>query len=328
MIVSDASLAALLLTNRLVDVGAKPLSAGEYWALVAKVPDLDVLLGADEAAVAQLLGDDKMEAGRIIALLDATTAFAYERERLEEEGIRVLSTFDPAFPARLIERLGTTCPASLTVAGPVEWLSAGGLGVVGSRDASPEALEVARSAAQIAVDAGVPVISGLARGVDQESMAGALDGGGAVVGIPAEGLRVVARNPEVRRPGSQRRVVHRQPLRTGDAVHRRQCDGAQQDRLRPCRCHARRVLRQRIRRHVGGREGSDRRGFGPVAVWSGDGAGPGNAALVALGGTSVTDIHKVFEVAGDHRSRRCRHRCSDRGAGRWTEEIQVAVIEP
>lgn len=39
-----------------------------------------------------------------------------------------------------------------------------------------------------------------------------------------------------------------------------------------------------------------RRGFGPVAVWSGDGEGPGNAALIALGGTTITDAYDVFEV--------------------------------
>ncbi len=110
MTVSEASLAALLLTNRLVDVGAKPLSAGEYWTLVAKVPDLDTLLGADAAAVAELLGGDSNEAGRIASLLAATTAFAYERERLEEEGIRLLSTFDPAFPARLDRAAGHCVP--------------------------------------------------------------------------------------------------------------------------------------------------------------------------------------------------------------------------
>ena len=295
---SDASLAALLLTNRLVDVGAKPLSAGEYWALIAKVPNLDVLLGADEAAVAQLLGDDKLEAGRITALLDATTAFAYERERLEEEGIRLLSTFDPAFPARLIERLGTTCPAFLTVAGPVEWLSAGGLGVVGSRDASPEALEVARSAAQVAVDAGVPVVSGLARGIDQESMAGALDGGGAVVGIPAEGLRVAARSPEVRRRVHSGELCIASPyapamrFTAGNAMGRNKIVyGLADVTLVVCSDNGSGGTWEGAKEAI-------RRGFGPVAVWSGDGAGPGNAALVALGGTPITDVHNVFDVTG------------------------------
>jgi hypothetical protein len=31
-------------------------------------------------------------------------------------------------------------------------------------------------------------------------------------------------------------------------------------------------------------------------MWSGDGEGPGNAALVSLGATSVTDVHDVFKV--------------------------------
>jgi hypothetical protein len=39
-----------------------------------------------------------------------------------------------------------------------------------------------------------------------------------------------------------------------------------------------------------------RRGFGRVAIWSGDGEGPGNAALVASGGTSITDVREVFGV--------------------------------
>jgi predicted Rossmann fold nucleotide-binding protein DprA/Smf involved in DNA uptake len=296
--VSEASLAALLLTNRLVDVGAKPLNAGEYWALIAKVPSLDVLLGADEATVAQLLGDDKSEAERITALLDATTAFAYDRERLEEEGIRLLSTFDPAFPARLVERLGTTCPAFLTVAGPVEWLSAGGLGVVGSRDASPEALDVARSAARVAVNAGVPVVSGLARGIDQESMAGALAGRGAVVGIPAEGLRVAARSPEVRHRVHSGELCIASPyapgmrFTAGNAMGRNKIVyGLADVTLVVCADSG----------SGGTWEGAKealRRGFGPVAVWSGHGAGPGNAALVALGGTSITDVHNVFDVNG------------------------------
>ena len=44
MIVTDTSLAALLLTNRIVDVGHKPLSAGEFWMLCERVHDLAALL--------------------------------------------------------------------------------------------------------------------------------------------------------------------------------------------------------------------------------------------------------------------------------------------
>ena len=298
MIVSEASLVALLLTNRLVDVAAKPLSAGEYWALITKVPDLGVLLDIDQPGVAELLGGDDAEAVRITTLLAATTAFAYERERLEEEGVRLLSTFDPGFPPRLIQRLGTTCPAFLTVAGPVEWLSAGGLGVVGSREASPAALAVARSAAQVAVDAGVPVVSGLARGIDQESMAGALDSGGAVVGIPAEGLRVAGRSPEVRRRVHGGELCIASPyaptmrFTAGNAMGRNKIVyGLADVTLVVCSDNGSGGTWEGAKEAI-------RRGFGPVAVWSGGGEGPGNAALVALGGTSIIDVHDVFDVAG------------------------------
>ena len=293
---SEASLAGLLLTNRLVDVGVKPLTAGEYWALVAKVSDLAQLLDLDELAVGELLGGDTVGAQRIKTLLDATTAFAYERERLEEEGMTLLSTFDSAFPDRLIQRLGTTCPAFLTVAGPVEWLSSGGLGVVGSRDASPAALEVARAAAQIAIDAGVPVVSGLARGIDQESMAGALDGGGAVVGVPAEGLRVAARSPEVRRRVHGGELCIASPyapgmrFTAGNAMGRNKIVyGLADVTLVVCSDNGSGGTWEGAKEAI-------RRGFGPVAVWAGDGAGPGNDALIALGGTAISDIHEVLEV--------------------------------
>jgi predicted Rossmann fold nucleotide-binding protein DprA/Smf involved in DNA uptake len=249
VIVSEASLAALLLTNRLVDVAAKPLSAGEYWALLAKVPDVGVLFGIDEQSVGELLGGDTIAAQRVTTLLAATTAFAYERERLEEEGISLLSTFDPAFPSRLINRLGTTCPAFLTVAGPVEWLSAG-----------------------------------------------ALVGGGAVVGIPAEGLRVAARSPEVRRRVHNGELCIASPyapamrFTAGNAMGRNKIVyGLADVTLVVCSDDG-----------TGGTwEGAKeaiRRSFGPVAVWSGDGEGLGNAALIALGGTSITNVHAVLDA--------------------------------
>ncbi len=184
------------------------------------------------------------------------------------------------------------------MAGPVTWLSAGGLGVVGSRDASPVALEVARSAAKVAVGYGVPVVSGLARGIDQESMAGAIDGGGAVVGIPAEGLRVAARSPEVRRRVHSGELCIASPyapamrFTAGNATGRNKIVyGLADVTLVVCSDNA----------SGGTWEGAKealRRGFGPVAVWSGDGEGPGNAALMAIGGAPITDVRNVFEITG------------------------------
>jgi predicted Rossmann fold nucleotide-binding protein DprA/Smf involved in DNA uptake len=53
-----------------------------------------------------------------------------------EAGIELLSAVDDRFAASLRERLRSACPTFLLVAGPIDWLSRPGLGIVGSRDAS------------------------------------------------------------------------------------------------------------------------------------------------------------------------------------------------
>jgi predicted Rossmann fold nucleotide-binding protein DprA/Smf involved in DNA uptake len=292
----DAELAALLLTNRLCDVGIKPFAAGEFWNLVARVGDLSVLLGSSSTEVAELTRLDPTESERVVGLLAAASAFAFERERLAEEGIQVVSALDERFPRRLVERLGVTCPSFLTVAGPIEWLQRGGLGVVGSRDASPEALEIARKAARAAVASSVPVISGLARGVDHESMAAAFDAGGAVIGFPADGLRKASRGPDVRRHVHAGELCIASPYAPGTSF----TAGTAMGRNKLVYGLADVTLVVCCEHGKGGTwEGAKealRRGFGPVNVWSGAGAGPGNAGLVALGAHAFADVESVLVV--------------------------------
>ena len=195
---SETSRVALLLTNRLVEVDAQPFTAREYWTLVERVEDLATLLGVSASDLVQIVGSVE-QAERVTTLLGASTAFAFEQERLEEGGIAVLSSADGRFPTTLRQRLGNACPPFLLVAGPIDWLDGNALGVVGSRETSDEMLAVADAAAAAAVNAGWAVVSGLARGVDQAAMKGALDRGGRVIGVPAEGIRRSARNAEIRR---------------------------------------------------------------------------------------------------------------------------------
>ena len=173
----DSTRAALLLTNRLVPLDAKPLTAREFWQLVDHVDPAD-LVHDDAAAIAERVGVDDDEAVRLRTLLDAATALGFEQERLEDGGVSLVSALDDRFPGVLRDRLGNACPTVPARRGPVDWLGRPGLGVVGSRDADDGLLGVARRSAELAVSHGWPVVSGLARGVDQASMAGALDAGG------------------------------------------------------------------------------------------------------------------------------------------------------
>lgn len=294
MTVTDTSLAALLLTNRIVDVGAKPLSAGEFWELQRKIPDLDVLMGASADGLRDQVGPE--EAERIAGLLDAGTAFAFERERLQEEGVQLVSALDDQFPGRLKSMLGDACPAFLLVAGPIEFLALPMVGVVGSRDASPAAMEVAGEVARAAASRGRAVVSGLARGIDQAAMMAALDAGASVVGVPSEGVRVAARNAEVRSRVHAGELCIASPygpgvrFTAGTAMGRNKVVYALADMtLVVCTDHGKGGTWE------GAREAMRRR-FGRVAVWTGDGEGPGNAALVKQGATAVGSVDELFEV--------------------------------
>jgi predicted Rossmann fold nucleotide-binding protein DprA/Smf involved in DNA uptake len=247
--VTETSLAALLLTNRIVDVGEKPFSASRFWTLHRTVDDTSILMGMSAAEIAEAASVSLSDAERYAALLGAGTAFAFERERLEEEGVRLISAVDDAFSQRLRARFGDACPSFLLIGGPTEFLELGAIGVVRSRDASPEVLEVATSVAHAAATGRRAVVSGLARGIDQAGMGGALDAGVPVVRVPTEGIRVVARAPEVRRRVHAGELCIASPY-APYTPHRRQRYGPQQDRLRAGRCDAGGVLRRRLRRYM------------------------------------------------------------------------------
>jgi predicted Rossmann fold nucleotide-binding protein DprA/Smf involved in DNA uptake len=297
VIVSESSLAALLLTNRLVEVDAKPLGAADYWSFLEKIPDPAALLEShdvDELLRNAVLSESESE--RIHKLVGAAAAFAFERERLEEEGVRLVSTFDDSFPDRLKQRLGRACPAFLTIAGPIDWLQGGGIGVVGSRDASSEALAIATSVAAVAKEHGMQVVSGLARGIDRASMSAGLENGSPVVGVPAEGIRIVAKSPEIRSRVHAGELCIASPygprarFTAGNAMGRNKLIYALADiTLVVCSDNG----------SGGTWEGAKealRKNYGIVAVWLGDGAGPGNDALVKMGATPITDLTDLTGV--------------------------------
>jgi DNA processing protein len=79
-------------------------------------------------------------------------------------------------------------PLVLWVNGPVEILSGTCVAVVGSRDALPASLAIARKLGRELSDAGVTVVSGLAVGVDGAAHAGALEGAGRTIAVLGSGL--------------------------------------------------------------------------------------------------------------------------------------------
>lgn len=117
-----------------------------------------------------------------------------EIEGVMKLGGRMVTLFDPDYPPLLAELPDT--PPILSVQGSSACLASGGVGIVGARNASAAGMRFAESLATELSQAGVTVVSGLARGIDGAAHAGALAGrpfpewGGTVAAI-AGGLDIV-----------------------------------------------------------------------------------------------------------------------------------------
>jgi DNA processing protein len=116
-----------------------------------------------------------------------------ERERLATAGVLSLCGHSPAFPPLLLGL--DDPPAVLFGMGRVEALDAvrdePTVAIVGTRNPSPYGTEVAYSLGRGLGAAGVPVVSGLALGIDATAHRGCLDGNGSPIAVLACGPDVV-----------------------------------------------------------------------------------------------------------------------------------------
>jgi len=197
--------AVLLLCSRLgqsVENGAKPLTLRQYatlarWLRERSMRPADLLENSGRARLAELQSPD-LAPENVERLLDRGAALGIMTERWTSRGLWVLSRGDDAYPARFKSYLGQVAPPLLFGAGEIGLLQRGGLAMVGSRDASDDDIEFARRVAAACAAQDISVISGGARGVDLESMAGAFEADGKAVGVLADSLARSAVSPRYR----------------------------------------------------------------------------------------------------------------------------------
>jgi DNA processing protein len=150
------------------------------------------------AADLEVVARDAVEAELMARLLARSGQLAFELDRLAARGIGAVTITDEGYPGRLRSRLGTEAPPVLFLAGDETLLEAGGVAIVGSRDVDPIGTEFAQAVAAAAARDGLPVVSGGARGVDQQAMQAAFEAGGRVIGILPEGIERRTREASTR----------------------------------------------------------------------------------------------------------------------------------
>ena len=205
--------AILLLTAPLINGkresnGPLLLSQGAYrrlakWLHSRSLSPSD-LLGREAAMLAHEC-EAELDLPPLKPLLDRGFQLSQAVERWNQRSIWVASRADSDYPRRVKDRVGDAAPAVIYGCGDPGLLGKGGLAIVGSRNVSDELLQYTADVARLSAEAGRPVLSGGARGVDQAAMRGAGEAEGQVVGILADSLERAA----IRRE-------HRQPLMTGN----------------------------------------------------------------------------------------------------------------
>ena len=99
---------------------------------------------------------------------------AFARRRIAAAGLTAVCRCEPGYPDRLRELPDP--PAVLHIAGSPAALPQGeAVAIVGSRRATPYGLEVSTSLGRSLTGAGVPVVSGMALGIDSAAHLGALE---------------------------------------------------------------------------------------------------------------------------------------------------------
>ena len=143
---------------------------------------------SDPKALLQGWHDARISAERIIELLNRGHSLALAMEKWQRAGLWVVTRSDPEYPRRFKQRLKTDSPPVLFGCGNKALLNAGGLAVIGSRNANASDLAFTDQVGAKAAKEGIAIVSGGARGVDEAAMLGAMKQGGVVIGVMADSL--------------------------------------------------------------------------------------------------------------------------------------------
>ena len=141
--------------------------------------------------------EESRDATKTLAALASARDDLAERQRVVEamlavadaDGIALTTVLDDDYPVNL--RTIYNLPPFLFYRGTLRPDDARSVAVVGTRQATADGLSRAKRIAQLLVEAGVTVLSGLARGIDTVAHQACLDAGGRTIAVLGSGIRRV-----------------------------------------------------------------------------------------------------------------------------------------
>ncbi|MBI5705800.1 MAG: DNA-protecting protein DprA [Armatimonadetes bacterium] len=232
--------------------------------------------------------------------LDSLTLYEHEIQSLGECGVVPVCSFDPSFPAKWSERLGTRGPAMIFASGNLAILNKASVGVVGSRNVDEVGRDFASDVARGIAEAGWTLVSGGAKGVDSTAMHSALTSGGTVLGILADSLSRTMKDRDV----ADRLEEGRLCLCTPYAPSAGFSAGNAMGRNKLIYAHAQATVVVSSDLGTGGTWTGAvealRMGLGGLMVRSGEEMPPGNRALIGKGASPIWSAGELLESLKGH----------------------------
>jgi DNA processing protein len=162
------------------------LTPQRLWPVLRARGGVEALLASSEEELSE-----RLESGeRARAVLRSAEDVSSEKwvTQLERAGIRVVTAFDEEY-SRLLSEISDP-PFLLFAAGNLERLRLPAVGIVGSRAATRYGRDVAARLARELSEAGITIVSGFARGVDESAHRAALGTPGGTIAVLGCGLDV------------------------------------------------------------------------------------------------------------------------------------------
>lgn len=162
------------------------ISCKQKMALRQVLKSAEELYYIEETALKYYVENDKERQ----VILDSIRTWQLEKEyqKLEQKGVWFVTIQERSYPERL--RHISSPPYALYVKGQLPREDVKSVAIVGARECSPYGEIMAREFAEKLGEAGIQIISGMARGVDSAAQQGALMAGGTSFGVLGCGVDV------------------------------------------------------------------------------------------------------------------------------------------
>lgn len=171
----------LILLNLVPGIGSMRLAR-----LRAAFGSLDRLWEASAAELQQVRGIGPVLARQLVEARGNEQLLHHELRRADQAGVRIVTLDNPDYPAALLAIPDP--PLALYMKGALRAADARAVAVVGTRHPSLYGLQVAEQFGAQLAEAGVTVVSGMARGIDGAAHTGALGAEGRTLAVLGCGL--------------------------------------------------------------------------------------------------------------------------------------------